>query len=152
MKHILPAILLIGLLSGCQTPGVTVWGDPIVSTTKEGGSKVHTPKMVAINADIIGDIEVPGRLSIVTAKDGSGNFAYTEIPITLKDGTVVVTRQPMVAQVKVASIWDAFFSGLRKNLDAVGQFGATVIGIGAAERVLAPVGAGAGEALNAVVP
>jgi len=117
-------------LCACNTPGVTVYGDPVTGYTSKGRSVSYTPKLVGINADIIGDIEVPGRLKITTAKDGNGNFAMTQIPITLKDGTTVITSQPMVAQIKTASVWDAFFSGLKGVVGEVGGWatGATAVG------------------------
>ena len=134
-------------LTGCQTPGVTIpVGDPVVTTLPDGTAKVTAASAIKINADVIGDVDSP-LFKLTTPKDAAGNFAYTEIPVTIS-GTTVITRQPMVAQIKTASVWDAFFSGLRKNLDAVGQFGATVFGIGAAEQILSPVGAAAGTAIS----
>ena len=124
-------------LVGCQTPGVVVYGDPVTRTTR-GGTAVTTPKLVTINADIIGDIEVPGRLSIKTAKDSAGNFAYLETPVIVGTGTnatTVITRQPMVAQIKTASVWDAWFSGSTKLVGSVGQWIATAIGLGAVAPV-----------------
>ena len=120
-------------LVGCQTPGVVVYGDPVTRTTR-GGTAVTTPKLVTINADIIGDIEVPGRLSIKTAKDSAGNFAYLETPVVVGTGTnaqTIITRQPMVAQIKTASVWDAMFSGATKLSGSIGQWIATAVGLGA---------------------
>lgn len=134
----LSVLCLASVSFGCQTPGVVVYGDPVTRTTSKGGSAVTTPKLVTINADIIGDIEVPGRLSIKTAKDAAGNFAYVETPVVVGTGTnaqTVITRQPMVAQIKTASVWDAWFSGGTKLVGSVGQWIATAIGLGAVAPV-----------------
>jgi hypothetical protein len=133
MKLLLTIILAAGLVGCAAPPGVVVYQDSASPTGK-------ALPLVAINADVIGEIEVPGRLSIKTATDGNGQFAMTQIPVQQKDGSVILASQPMVAQIKTASVWDAFFSGLAKNLDSVGRSIALGLGISA----LAPaVSAGA---------
>lgn len=140
MKYLL---LLPLLLCSCASPGITIYGDPVQKVAKDGAMTSFAPKLMTINADVIGDVEVPNRFRLSTAKDGAGNFAYTEVPVVMKDGTVVITRQPMVAQIKTASVWDAMFSGLAKNLNAVGQWAATAIGLGAVAQPVAGAVGGA---------
>lgn len=133
------------LLTGCA--GVTVYSDPVpVTSTSSGRSgelrettKLASAPLVKFHADVIGEIDVPGRLSIKTAKDGNGNFAYTETPVKIGD-QVVITRQPMVGQIKTASVVDAYFQGAGKVLDSVGKWVATAIGL---DKVVGPAASSA---------
>ncbi len=126
-------LALAGSLVGCATPGVVVYGDPVTHSDAKGGSHVTVPKMVAINADVTGDVEVPGKLHITTPRDGSGNILVQRTAILSKDGTQVIgyNEKPMVAEIRTTPVWVAFFRGGQSWLNSVGTTLVSAFGLGA---------------------
>jgi len=126
MKNVITNFLCIVLLSSCA--GVTVYQDAVTVTKtsvdrnghKHTSQHVVTPPLVKFHADVMGDIKVKDILAITTPVDGHGNIPYTETPVTIS-GTTVITRQPMTAQIKSASVVDAYFSGATKVIGATGR-------------------------------
>lgn len=149
MKHILPAILLIGLLSGCEVlhrPGIIV-RDPVQKVGKNGTYEKMEDSIV-INGDVPGLSEVPTRHGpIRIATVGGRKVITTTDP---KTGIVTTSEEQTPGGLYVSGMiaargaadksrGDSFWSGVSGTLLS---YGLAAFGAGVAP--------GAGSALNTV--
>lgn len=125
------------ILMGCASPGITVYGDSQVVVDAKGSSKLANSKLVAINADVTGDVEVPGRLYIRTPRDANGNVLVAKTAVLSKDKLQILgwEERPLVAEIRTTPVYVAFFRGVQSWLNSIGTTAVSAIGLGAAGQV-----------------
>lgn len=140
---IIVALLVPAFLMGCQTPGITVYGDAQKVADGRGGERLVAPKAASINADLVGDLEVSGKFTLKTPRDQDGKILVAETAILDKKTGAILgwEKKPVVAEVKTTPVWVAFFRGGQSWLNSIGTSIVSFLGLGVGAQAVGPAAA-----------